>query len=275
MNVRALMGNPAEYYAFNREERFYVALMFAALLQKGDNLRHFLDLLSSKLADGSAIRDCSPTNCCLYFEYAYLRDSWNSMGTDYARKRQVILNWLHPSNTAQLKKMSNTEFNNFFGAGKRGARKDRIMSPATWSIAKFSPKMPDDIEFLRACVFKWAFNAKPDLVIQISPNEVICIEAKYESNESYYPAGSKDKKIFKKRGLNRLSQIDFQVHMFTFLLGMKVTHFLLAPSLTSERANEVTWQEAFSCLNLNDMHTFVSKSLVAVKMISRPEQTSF
>lgn len=100
----------------------------------------------------------------IYFEYAYLRDLWDYIGDCNEIKREVIYNFLKPTNIQELKKMKTYEFNSYFGAISKPSSK-YIQSPSRWSILKYKDTICDNDEFLKVSKFKWAFNAKPDIVI--------------------------------------------------------------------------------------------------------------
>lgn len=266
MNIRELIPESRAYFKINREERYFAALLYSVLLQRGENLSRFLDHLRSKLRDNNGLPTTDPDSCELYFEYTYLRDLWCTINNNNELKRNIVLKSLTLSNSSQLQEMRPADFNTFFGAGRIKASLGEIMSPATWAITKFSTNITNNDEFLRTCKFKWCFNAKPDLVIQIHPDHAICIEAKFESSEGTYPSSFKDKEIFTERRLQHVSQISLQQYMFKELLGMKVTHFFLTKR-DSTQPNSITWNEIFATLSLENLHPFVYKALQSTKIV--------
>lgn len=73
--------------------------------------------------------------------------------------------------------MSVVELNEFFGAVPVASR-EYIQMPGKWSIERFAPHILDDDAFLRTCRFKWAFDAKPDIVIHTTHDAALRVEAK-------------------------------------------------------------------------------------------------
>ena len=82
-----------------------------------------------------------------------------------------------------------------------------VQSPGNWSVARFDTSVVDGTtSSVETCQFKWAFNVKPDLVIQTPSGKVLCIAAKWDSVEGIYPASETEKAIFQRRGIPYLSQ---------------------------------------------------------------------
>lgn len=124
---------------------------------------------------------------------------------------------------------------------------------------RFSPNMKDDDEFRRTCKFKWAFNIKPDPVIQLDSATAVCIEAKYASGESVYPAPNAEKSEFKRRGCAYLGQHEVQHYLMSDLLGFDA-HFValvLKPSKPTDHYQDVTWKEAFAPSDTQGCPTFI------------------
>jgi len=85
-----------------------------------------------------------------------------------------------------------------------------IESPSNWSASRLSETFDDNDELLRTCIFKWAFNVKPDLAVQTPQGRVLVVEAKWVSVEGTYPSASLEKEILNTRGLPRVSQTQVQ-----------------------------------------------------------------
>ena len=105
----------------------------------------------------------------------------------------------------------------------------------------------DPAEVPRTCMFKWSFNAKPDIVIHADRDRALCIEAKLESGEGQYPASASEKAIFDKLGLPRVSQTRLQRYLMEDMLGIETEFLFLIPELTSHATDHrmVTWATAF------------------------------
>lgn len=252
MNIRKQVGFQGTYAEINREERNYAAILYAALLSD-DNLVHFVELVEASLIHKRDDR------FGLYFEYSFLRDLWNHIDGENANnlKRKLILSNLNLSIEDDVGNMSIQEFNRFFGVAGTPSNV-YIQSPSGWSIRKYHPNIENHDDFLNICKFKWSFNIKPDLVIHLNQEEVICVEIKYTAGEGSYPSSSVDKKIFSERGLPRVMQTELQQYMMEELLGYR-TSFVYLVYKPSERDNntELTWTEVFECIDTASMPVFV------------------
>lgn len=187
-NIRNYLNWNDNYYKINREER-NLAAIFYHLLLKDKNMKMFLNLIGCNF-------EIIDNEFSIYFEYAYLRDLWATIKKN-DKKRELIYKFLKIKNINVIKQFSIEKFNEFFGARPK-ASKNHIQSPSTWSIKNYTDQL-DDQDFLEVCKFKWAFKAKPDIVIHTSYNNAICIETKLFSSESSYPSNKEEKKYLKKR----------------------------------------------------------------------------
>lgn len=256
-SARSLLGWTDGYHAICREERNVAAIFYHLLLQ-GTNLRRFLDRVGSKLpmrADETAI----------YFEYAYLRDLWNARVRDVETARALILDLLAPPNADELRGMSVVELNEFFGAVPVASR-EYIQMPGKWSIERFAPHILDDDAFLRTCRFKWAFNAKPDIVIHTTHDAALCVEAKVESGEGQYPTKPSEIAEFNRRGIPLQGQTDLQTYILRELLGIDAEFvFLVAKaSARSETHRTITWAEAFGALDTSGCPPFIERWIARI-----------
>lgn len=250
MSARSLLGWKDGYHAICREER-NVAAIFYHLLMQERNLRRFLDLVDSKLptrADEVAI----------YFEYAFLRDLWNARVRDVETARSLIVDLLAPPNADELRKMSVVEVNEFFGAVPVASR-EYIQMPGKWSIEKFAAHIPDNDAFLRTCRFKWAFNAKPDIVIHTTHDAALCVEAKLESGEGQYPTSRSEIDEFKRRGIPLQGQTDLQAYILRELLGIEAEFVFLVATRSARSATHrtITWADAFRALDASGCPPFM------------------
>jgi hypothetical protein len=73
----------------------------------------------------------------------------------------------------------------------------------------------------RACRLKWAFNVKPDLVIQTSPASAICVEIKVDSKEGSYSMSRADSRF-------GMTQTGMQKYVLETLLGYKTEFVFLS-----------------------------------------------
>jgi hypothetical protein len=250
MNNHTFLNFEKPYFTFNREERNLAAIFYHALLIN-NNLEKFLAKLNS---DYPIVFE----ETGIYLEYAALRDIWfNIDKKDSNRKRSFILNFLQLENNDYLKNCSISEFNSFFG----GKSNDEIENPGNWSITKFSVNFTNDVEFLEVCKFKWCFNAKPDIVIHTSNKHAICIEAKFESGESNYPANGLDTKVFNSRGIfKKVRQTEIQKKLMEEILGLQCKFYFLVQNPQKSASHEtILWKDAFGGIDLTGCPYFVEK----------------
>ncbi len=243
---------PGPFWTFNREERNAVAVLFGLLARPG-NLEAFTRLLDwhpDDLADAE-----------VSVEWTFLRDLWNhhSRNVEPAALRTAILDALQPSNAAELAACSTLEFNTHFGAVPSPSTA-YVQSPSNWSVARFDSTIVDNDEFRKACQFKWAFNIKPDLVVQTPSGKVLCIEAKWDSSEGSYPASEREKGIFKRRSLAYLSQTSVQRYLVNELLGFDGEFAYLARARFETAAGRgVTWKDVITNLDRADAPPFIDQ----------------
>ena len=258
MNVREYLDWNSSYSAINREERNLAAILYHLLLL-GDNLSRFLSLIQCPF-------DVLEGEMAIFLEYAYVRDLWSQI-EDNGTKRGLILELLKPTNTDELREMSVLEFNTYFGAVPRPSRR-YIQSPGLWSLPRFDRTVGNDDEFLRICMFKWAFNAKPDIVIHTSRDEAVCIDAKLETSEGQYPQAAVDKKNFQSRNLGYVKQTHLQRYLMEDLLGIDTQFvFLVHRSGGKETPDSyrlLRWGEVFGSLDLSGIPRFMEEMISAV-----------
>ena len=247
MNIREISHNNSHYYEIN-QERNYAAIFFAALCKEG-NAARFLQAYGLQEEIGPEFG--------IYFEYAYLRDLWNTVRSEDIRK-EIIKQNLPIQGIDDILQTPVKEINRKFGAVNPSSKE--IQSPGRWSMGKYDQNFPDNNDFLRVCRFKWAFNIKPDIVLHLTKNKALCIEAKYESGEGYYPITTEEVAIFERRSIPRVGQMELQKYMMEDLLGIEMDFmFLVSKKQSSETHRIVTWAEAFKNLDLTGMPAFVLK----------------
>lgn len=156
--------------------------------------------------------------------------------------------------------MSIPNFNNFFVQSKtRKPSSVEIESPGNWSIAKFDKNVSDNTEFLNICKFKWSFNAKPDIVVNTSNNQAICIEGKFKSGVGIYPTNKIEKEIFRRRNMPFVGQLEIQPEIMK-ILDIESKFVLLANSkIYSKSHDSYTWKEIFHALDISRCPTFIKK----------------
>lgn len=158
------------------------------------------------------------------------------------------------------------EFNAYF-MWERGARiLNDIVYPGQWSVAALRDRFGEAPEVFRdMCRFKWAFNIKPDLVVLVPDAHPLCIEAKLESKESWYPSASKECAIFDdvfgwRQG--RVGQLGLQRFMFKHILGDPCIPVVVGRTSGFANPSEhsfISWHDTFNALDLDSSHPYVEK----------------
>jgi hypothetical protein len=255
MNIREIAQFTPNYFEINREERNYAAIFFATLCLSG-NVEKFLHYIGIEISPGPDFG--------IYFEYAYLRDLWSKIDNEEVKK-EIIRQNLSINGIKDILQLSLAGINQKFGvSGETSAQ--FLQYPGKWAIVKYNENFPDNDDFLKICRFKWSFNIKPDIVIHLDRNYAVCIEAKYESGEGFYPSLEAEKSIFNRRGLKYVGQTELQKYMMEDLLGVETEFmFLVSRKEKSGTHKVVSWAEAFGCLDMNGMPNF---ALQMVKKIS-------
>lgn len=267
-NIRTFLGWDKNYSLINREERNLAAIFYHFLLQEG-NLQKFLNYIECK-------SKIIPAEMGIYFEYAYIRDLWseltkNKKNRDENNKKgkELILKLLKPANQDELTNKTPLDFNKYFGAVPKPSE-EYIQSPGNWSLTRYAENIKDPEEFLKTCKFKWAFNAKPDIVIHTSKDEAICIEAKLESGEGSYPQNEHEKDIFKNKtnGKDYVTQTELQRYLMKCLLGINTQFIFLAKKdgrRTSKNSDQDTklllWKDVFQLFDLTNTPPFIKETI--------------
>jgi len=256
MNVRQYLKWDGTYAAINREERNLAAILYHALLLE-DNLSRFLSLIECPF-------HVVEPEMAIFLEYAYPRDLWSQV-KDNDTKRGLILELLKPVNVQELREMDVSGFNRYFGAVPKASSK-HIQSPGLWSLPRYDRTIEDDDEFLRICMFKWAFNAKPDIVIHTSRDEAVCIEAKLESSEGQYPQSGGEKKIFRSRGLKHVRQTSVQKYLMEDLLGIETQLVLLVQREGQASGTHLVlrWEDVFRRLDVGGVPCFMRETIRSI-----------
>lgn len=255
-NIRSFLSWNKNYAAINREERNLAAIFYHVLLIK-DNLNHFLEMIGCPF-------NPKDQEMGIYFEYAFIRDLWFQINHN-EKQRGLILTLLKPNNEQELRDFTPLEFNTFFGAVPQPSAK-YIQSPGNWSLIRYHNTIADNNEFLKVCRFKWSFNAKPDIVIHTSQDEAVCIEAKLESAESFYPQKPSELAIFKDRDLTLVGQTQLQEYLMQTLLGINTQFVFLVKKANQHSATHkvVLWKDVFNGLNTSGIPSFMQEVIAGL-----------
>lgn len=207
-------------------------------------------------------------DCAIYVEYSQLRDIWHKQRNN-DEKRKYILDTLDYAIDHPLRTSSIECFNRYFGAVPRPSR-DYIQSPGNWALSRYCDTIKDNSQFLQTSKFKWCFNAKPDVVIHLRDDRAVCIEAKFKSGESLYPSNGRDKRIFKQRGLDYVTQREVQRMIFC-LLGIECSFVFLTENRIGDDCSNITWAEIFAKLDFRGVPFSIKESIMKISEDSRQE----
>lgn len=257
---------------------FFCALLAHLFLQKGNNLATFIELVDAKLPTPARLTVTGLEHAELYLEFAYLRDYWNGLGRDNGAKRDFIFGLLSQVDSLAYHQSADfpktiPEFNERFMGSHGRAIRDDIVYPGQWSVAaldkQFDQRQQESIKFRDLCRFKWAFNIKPDLVLLIPGSTPLCIEAKLESKEGWYPASDSEAQIFDRRfdpQKGRVRQIELQGFMFEKLLRSPCQQVLICRDKKEYQGKQeykdvaiLCWLEVFDKLDKTGSLPFVEK----------------
>ena len=296
-----------------REERHLVAILFHLLNSSEKSMVRFLELFEGESTPAylNAISrtqnrpfEAANIQVSVYFEYAHLRDIWSNIGAGEQANRikraiitQTLLDLCGGEAADQLRKRltapdSVRDFNLLFQLDK-GANKPStkyIQSPRGWQLQALDRlffDMPCEgvaDPFQKACMLKWAFNIKPDLVIHLHHADgktlrVLCIEAKFASAESRYPSSSADVAVLKAREKRhatsshwRVGRVELQQFMFDQVLkiqgvqGRPQTCFGVIqkklPTKSSTNDVEVrTWSQVFKAMGTEALPNYMNHAI--------------
>ena len=233
----------------------------------------FIALVNQKRSGNPQLPSGRLDDAELYLEFSYLRDRWDSLRPNNEAKLDMIFSLL--ATVPELDGFHRADFPeripdfNAFFMGPKGARiLEDIAYPGQWSVAQLEKSFPEDPEtFLEFCKFKWSFNIKPDLVVLTPDSPPLCIEAKLESPEGWYPSGLTEAAIFDHvfgRGKGRVGQIELQQFMFTNLLQAPCVQIVVGrtPPMGDPPYLFISWKEVFSALDFATSHPYVEKLLL-------------
>lgn len=277
--ITPLMPKDKPYSAYNREERHLAAILFM-LLNHGDNARRLLE--KAGCGDWPTTRE----DFGIYFEYANLRDLWHDLGKGAdanIRKQTLLLDFLQSLGVAScLTRLRGHDvttaegisaFNAFFTTD-RSVSRDHIVSPARWSINVFAApeRGLTDTEVGHLCRFKWAFNAKPDIVIHTDRDHALCLELKLESGESTYTGSAVETAALKARGLYvdrkgptfEARQTEVQRFVLEQVLGLKARFLFVTPAAGRGAGGDdrhMSWKTLFDLLDKPACMPFVDAAI--------------
>ncbi|MBA4180132.1 MAG: hypothetical protein C0506_06035 [Anaerolinea sp.] len=269
------------FYTFVREERQFCAVLAHLLMQKGPNLGAFLNVVNART--GSSYPTEYLDEAEIYLEFAFLRDAWELLNAPLSHpgvRRTVgalasINQAKHTRIRLLLDRSGLTDFDipsaadpatfneRFMGRAGRSVKHD-ISSPGRWSIPAMLKHVNGgkDVPFgvIEALAkLKWCFNIKPDLVLMLPGQPVLCVEAKLESGEGTYPSGDDAEALRRAFPTYKKPwrQFDIQAHLFGKLLA--VSHTQIVVSRSAARPEDLTWAQVFGAMEMESSIPFVSQ----------------
>lgn len=159
------------YASYNREERFWCFLLTHSLLSS-KNIRN---KILTKIKEVGHI-GLDENNLKVFIETAIIRDYWFTLGKDKKPRIEFIKKLFNVVGIENNIDIENERL--FYTTDKR----NQIASPSRWA-EKYMKKFDDNKKNLLK--IKWAFNAKPDIML-MDDESFVFIEAKVESKESDY-----------------------------------------------------------------------------------------
>ena len=181
-----------QYIEVNREERHYCALFMHVLLSSEVARTDFADLIKSKCEKIKL----DPQRMQIFVESAAIRDYWNSLGDSKSYDEETAQNrreWLNLILKLFQFDTQIIDQQELFWTKEIGSK---LWNPGHWSIDKINRSGLENADYL--INIKWAFNAKPDIMI-ISGDQVLLVEAKLVSPEGKYDNSGEDQEKTQQR----------------------------------------------------------------------------
>ena len=257
------------YHQVNREERFYCMLIAHCLLSSKSARDGFAKVIHDDTGLPGIFSDTRDFE--VFVEVAALRDYWRELGDpkrydsgiEQARRAFLhkALEWANELDSDAEKGWSRTSpdlldktLGSPFWTKKRDKSPGKLCSPALWPIEQLNKK-----DSSRPCVerlkrLRWAFNAKPDLLVLAGEHGVL-IETKVESGSGSNKDGYKQLptqgnilslwKHFDLPGLNG------NIFLMTLGKGRK-------PSGSEHHMN---WKQLIEGIGLKNMDPFTARCL--------------
>lgn len=238
------MFNDKPYLEVNREERFFCALFGHALLSSSIIRERFVKLTQSKF--GITLK---PAPFEVFLEAAALRDYWNDLGDPivyndetHRKRRDVLHSLLSVMNVAE----DVVDKHHLFWTSEQHRK--------LWSPGRWEPKALKEAGLPELIKLRWAFNAKPDILI-VSDSNALMIEGKVESGE-----GQDEETGYKQLEIQRL---------ITCLLTLLVPPFkevrFTNTVLALHPTDGISWKEVLSLLDGGGLDDFSLKCLMRLR----------
>ena len=236
------MFNDKLYSEVNREERFFCFLLSHALLMSHQVRKGF-----AALAEKKCNLCLDPEHLEVYVEAAALRDYWRDLGDpvnyneETHNRRLSILELIFKRYNISLDILDQREV--FWTSTKK------LWNPNHWSIDGLKKAGLDQL-----IEVKWAFNAKPDIVL-VSSVSALVIEAKVES-----PEGCKADVEYKQFKTQQLVSDLWQLLIPEFK-RRKLVNAILSVSSLSENIPVIEWRDIVNLIGASDVDQYTKNAM--------------
>jgi hypothetical protein len=238
------------YSEVNREERFFCFLLGHALLMSRQVRQGFAEL---------AQRKCNvtldPDKLEVYVEVAALRDYWRALGDplDYLPET-------HDSRRAVLELI----LEKYLIPGDVLDKHDLFWTSTRklWNPNHWSEKALEEAGLKDLIKVKWAFNAKPDILL-MSPESMLVIEAKVES-----PEGCKADVEYRQFQTQKLISELWQLLIPEFR-NRKLVNAFINVSSSLENIPVIQWSEIIDLISSSDVDEFTRKAMAELNRYYR------
>lgn len=244
-NKREDLKEISGYADVVREERYFCAVLYHCMLNDPEGMQRFLQLCG--------VERKGPARCDVqgvFVEYAMARDLWNCLEENEAKQEYLVS---HAALPPGMRELTVEEFNKKLVSGRISPK--YIQSPGRWKLDKVRSIST------KACKLKWAFNVKPDIVIELDNDTVVCVEAKVESREDKYAKGEdleiidilEESEAECSEGFG--AQCEVQRFLMDEVLGFKDARMIFLSKTVREKEGQdrkhkdITWSEAYGCFS--------------------------
>ncbi len=244
------MFSKKSYSKVNREERFFCFLLCHALLMSGQVRQGF-----AKLASKKCNVNLDPDKLEVYVEASALRDYWRDLGNPVAyspethKLRKAVLELILEKYSISADVLDKHDL---FWTSTR-----KLWNPNHWS-----EKALDEAGLNELIKVKWAFNAKPDILL-MSPESMLVIEAKVESAE-----GCKADVEYKQFQTQKLISELWQLLIPGFQ-NRKLVNAVLNVSSSLEDIPVIQWSEIIDLISSSDVDEFTRKAMAELNRYYR------
>ena len=230
------------------------------LLSSGLARTSFTELISSKCDI-----KLDPERMEIFLEAAALRDYWNKLGDskkyekDTHNKRRQVLNSIVKNKGYNANVID--EYSFFWTNGING-NNTKLWSPGHWNSSAIEKSPLTDL-----IKVKWAFNAKPDIMI-ITNSSAILIEGKLESPEGKYSGtgqGQEETQRLIAHLLKELVPAFSQIEFHNMLLALRSPKKEKWPL-------SITWEDVIGIVKPAPLDTFTQECFEQLRIRYYPNK---